>query len=71
MNMLLVVLLAWALCKSDVGGSLVKGVGVVMTEVSLSGHQDVFEKIAIAVTVILLTVFSGFIWVSDIKQIQV
>lgn len=48
-----------------------KGVGVVMTEVSLSGHQDVSEKTAIAVTMILLTVFSEFIWVSDIKQIQV
>lgn len=57
--------------KSDVGGSLVKGVGVVMTEVSLSGHQDVSEKTAMAVTMILLTVFSEFIWVSDIKQIQV
>lgn len=57
--------------KSDVGWSLVKGVGVVMTEVSLSGHQDVSEKIVIAITVILLTVFSEFIWVSDIKQIQV
>lgn len=49
----------------------VEGVSVVMTEVNQEVNQDVFEKTVIAVAMILLTVFSEFIWVSDIKQIQV
>lgn len=54
------------------GGSLVNGVGVVITDVRLSRDQkeEMSEKIVITVVLILFIIFSEFIWVSSIKQIQ-
>lgn len=58
--------------ESGVGGSLVNRVGVVITDVRLSRDQkeEMSEKIVITVVLILFIIFSEFIRVSNIKQIQ-